>query len=113
MQKFAAFDYEVHHRPGKTIGHTDGLSRIPVAKIQTVEPERGTRTHQRENETSQEEYKWPNEYSGHQADCALRDPLAVPQQVLDEINGLSTNSHHVDIRKFEYHEKAWQHFHFY
>ena len=35
LQKLPAFDYEVHHRPVKSIEHADGLSRIPAAKIQT------------------------------------------------------------------------------
>ena len=30
LEKLAAFDYEVQHRPGKSIGHADGLSRIPI-----------------------------------------------------------------------------------
>ena len=31
LEKFAAFDYEVVHRPGKSIGHADGLSRTPLS----------------------------------------------------------------------------------
>ena len=30
LEKLAAFDYEVVHRPGKSIGHADGLSRTPL-----------------------------------------------------------------------------------
>ena len=30
LEKLAAFDYEVQHIPGKSIGHADGLSRIPI-----------------------------------------------------------------------------------
>ena len=29
-RKLAAFDFEVQHRPGKSIGHADGFSRIPI-----------------------------------------------------------------------------------
>ena len=29
LEKLAAFNYEVFHRPSKSIGHADGLSRIP------------------------------------------------------------------------------------
>ena len=29
LEKLALFDYDVQHRPGKSIGHADGLSRIP------------------------------------------------------------------------------------
>ena len=28
--KLVQIDYEVEHRPGKSIGHADGLSRIPT-----------------------------------------------------------------------------------
>ena len=30
LEKLAAFDYEVQHRPGKSIGHADGLPQIPI-----------------------------------------------------------------------------------
>ena len=30
LEKLASFDYEVQHRPGKSIGHADGLPRIPI-----------------------------------------------------------------------------------
>ena len=30
LEKLAAFDYEVQNRLGKSIGHADGLSRIPI-----------------------------------------------------------------------------------
>ena len=30
LENLAAFDYEVQHRPGKSIGHAHGLSRTPI-----------------------------------------------------------------------------------
>ena len=36
LEKLAAFDYEVQHRPGKKIGHVDGLSRIPIVNQVTT-----------------------------------------------------------------------------
>ena len=36
LEKLAAFDYEVQHRPGKGIGHADGLSRIPIVNQVTT-----------------------------------------------------------------------------
>ena len=36
LKKLAAFDYEVQHRPGKSIGHEDGLSRIPIVNQVTT-----------------------------------------------------------------------------
>ena len=37
MQKLALFDYEVRHRPGKSIGHADGLSRLLPNSINAIE----------------------------------------------------------------------------
>ena len=37
MEKLAPFDYEVRHRPGKSIGHADGLPRIPPNSINVIE----------------------------------------------------------------------------
>ena len=37
LEKLAPFDYEVPHRPGKSIGHADGLSRIPPNSINAIE----------------------------------------------------------------------------
>ena len=37
LEKLAPFDYDVRHRPGKSIGHADGLSRIPSSVIVVVE----------------------------------------------------------------------------
>ena len=36
LEKLAAFNYEVVHRPGKSIGHADGLSRIPPRALNMV-----------------------------------------------------------------------------
>ena len=38
LEKTAAFDYDVQHRPRKNIGHVDGLSRIPVVNQVTTSP---------------------------------------------------------------------------
>ena len=37
LEKLASFDYEVCHQPGKSIGHVDGLSRIPPNSINAIE----------------------------------------------------------------------------
>ena len=36
LEKLAAFDYEVQHRPGKSFGHADGLPRIPFVNQVTT-----------------------------------------------------------------------------
>ena len=37
FEKLAPFDYEVRHQPGKSIGHADGLSYIPLNSIKVIE----------------------------------------------------------------------------
>ena len=37
LEKLAPFDYEVRHRPSKSIGHAYGLSRIPPNSINAIE----------------------------------------------------------------------------
>ena len=36
QEPLAPFDYEVRHRPGKSIGHADGSSRIPLNSIKAI-----------------------------------------------------------------------------
>ena len=45
LEKLAAFDYEAQHRTGKSIGHADGLSKIPILNQVT--------TSQRKNQKNQ------------------------------------------------------------
>ena len=54
LEKLAPFDYEVRHRPGKSIGHADGLSRTPPKCVNAVvnDPEPDNRS-----DVSDE---WPN-----------------------------------------------------
>ena len=39
LEKLAAFDYEVVHRPGKSIGHADGLSRTQLRAFNAIATE--------------------------------------------------------------------------
>ena len=43
LKKLAAFNYEVQHRPGKSVGHADGLSRIPIVYQVTTSPSKEKR----------------------------------------------------------------------
>ena len=51
LKKLAPFDYEVRHRPGKSIGHADGLSRIPPKSVNAIETDLHSTSKQ--NETPQ------------------------------------------------------------
>ena len=71
LEKLAACNYEVVHRPGKSIGHADGLSRIPPKALNMVSPQSKTSAH---DQTASE---WPNrspatnllEKEGNLLDC--------------------------------------------
>ena len=54
LEKLAAFNYEVVHRPAKSIGHADGLPRIPPKALNIVSPQSKTSAH---DQTGSE---WPN-----------------------------------------------------
>ena len=41
LEKIAAFDYEIKPKPGKSIGHADGLSRPPTVNQVTTSETRG------------------------------------------------------------------------
>ena len=49
LEKLAPFDFEVRHRPGKSIGHADGLSRIPPSSINAVETDLPSTSTQKKN----------------------------------------------------------------
>ena len=36
LEKLASFDYDVRHRPGKSIDHADGLSRSPPSAVNAI-----------------------------------------------------------------------------
>ena len=36
LEKLESFGYTVHHRPGTSIGHADGLSRVPSHEVNVV-----------------------------------------------------------------------------
>ena len=69
LEKLAPFDYEVRHRPGKSIGHADGLSRTPARSVNVVaEEHKDTST-----ECSEE---WPNHEAEQDADTMNLPKLA-------------------------------------
>ena len=55
LKKLAAFNYEVEHRPGKPIGHTDGLSRTPLRVFNAIVIEYPVA------DAPEEDNEWPNQ----------------------------------------------------
>ena len=54
LERLAAFDYEVVHRPGKSIGHADGLSRTPLRAFNAIATEDPAA------DAPEEDQEWPN-----------------------------------------------------
>ena len=54
LEKLAAFDYEVVHRPGKSIGHADGLSRTPLIAFNAIATEDPA------TNAPEDDQEWPN-----------------------------------------------------
>ena len=54
LEKLAAFDYEVVHRPGKSIGHADGLSRTPLRAFIAIATEDPAAN------APEDDQEWPN-----------------------------------------------------
>ena len=54
LEKFAAFNYEVVHRPGKSIGHVGGLSRTLLRAVNAIV------TEEPGADTTEEDQKWSN-----------------------------------------------------
>ena len=54
LEKLAAFDYEVVHRPGKSIGHADGLSRTPLRAFNAIATEDPAA------DAPEEDQEWPS-----------------------------------------------------
>ena len=54
LEKLAAFDYEVVHRPRKSIGHADGLTRTPLRAFNAIVTEDPA------TDAPEEDQEWPN-----------------------------------------------------
>ena len=54
LKKLAAFDYEVVHRPGKSIGHANGRSRTPLRAFNA------SATEDPAENAPEEDQEWPN-----------------------------------------------------
>ena len=64
LEKLAAFEYEIVHPSGKSIGHADSMSRIPsqdASLDQTHAPTRGAEAkHPMQNNDETSDAEWPN-----------------------------------------------------
>ena len=62
LEKLAAFNYEVVHRPGKTIGHADGLSTTPLSGLIAISSSSKRCSVDLDNDS-----EWPDRQQPHDA----------------------------------------------
>ena len=78
LEKLAQFDYEVEHRLGKSIGHADGLSRIPTKPVLLVSEEPNVAGVEQTGE-------WPNAQSARDINDISPAPAPIPGDVLERL----------------------------
>ena len=104
LEKLAAFDYEVRHKPGKSIGHADGLSRIPQAKVQIIHHDPKVVDLSEVQPTVEDE--WPNAKPGTDSNTLPTEVLTTPHQAPQPPNPTSSANPNTEVETFEYHEKV-------
>ena len=95
IEKLAAFDYEVQHRPGKSIGHADSLSRIPTESVQLTQECRTGVPGATKMKNCNNDEEWPNAQSNYSVHLLPRDTASIPLQAVIELNE-KTNIHSKD-----------------
>ena len=104
LEKLAAFKYEVRYKPGKSIGHADGLSRIPQAKVQIVHHDPKVVDLSEVKPTVEDE--WPNAKRGIDPNTLPSEVLTTRHQAPQPRNPSSSANPNTEVETFEYHEKV-------
>ena len=85
LEKLAAFDYEVQHRPGKSIGHADGLSRMPPLPVEMITREPNVQNNVEQLTTDRSETEWPNAQPKKPSLEIPRDSAAIPDEIINDL----------------------------
>ena len=104
LKKLAAFDYEVRHKPGKSIGYADGLSRIARAKVQIIHHDPKVVDLSEVKLTVEDER--PNAKPGIDPNTLPTEVLTTPHQAPQPSNPSSSANPNTEVETFEYHEKV-------
>ena len=104
LEKLAAFDYEVRQKPGKSIGHADGLSRVPQAKVQIIHHDPKVVDLSEVKPTVEDE--WPNAKPGIDPNTLPTEVLTTPSPAPPPPNPSSSANPNTEVQTFEYHEKV-------
>ena len=104
LEKLAAFDYEVPHKPGKSIGHVDGFSRIPQAKVQIIHYDPKVVDLSQVKPTV--EVEWPNAKPGNDHNTLPTEALTTRHPAPQSLNPSSLANPNTEVETFEYHEKV-------
>ena len=104
LEKLTAFEYEARHKPGKSVGHADGLSRIPQAKVQIIHHDPKVADLSEVKPTVENE--WPNAKPGMDPNTLPTGVLNTPHQAPQPLNPSSLANPNTEVETFEYHEKV-------
>ena len=91
IEKLAAFDYEVQHRPGKFIAHADSLSRIPSESVQLTQECRTGVPGATKTKNCNNDVEWPNAQSNYSIHPLPRDTASIPLQAIIELKEKANN----------------------
>ena len=83
VEKLAAFDYEVVHRPGKAIGPADGLSRTPLRAFNAIATEDPAAN------APEDDQEWPNRTNESPPDTKQFQYSEVQGDVLQSTDSLA------------------------
>ena len=83
LEKLAAFDYEVVHRPGKSIGHADGLSRTPLRAFNAIVTEYSAA------DAPEEDQEWPNRTNENPPDAKQFQYSEIQDDVLQSTDSIA------------------------
>ena len=104
LEKLAAFNYEVRHKSGKSIGHADGLSRIPQAQVQIIHHDPKVVDLSEAKPTVEDE--WTNAKPGIDPTILPTEVLTTPHPAPQPMNPSSLANPITAVQTFEYHEKV-------
>ena len=83
LEKLAAFKYEVMHRPGKSIGHANGLSRTPLRAFNAIATEDSAA------DAPEQYQEWPNRTKETPPDTKHFQYLEIQGDVLQSTDSIA------------------------
>ena len=104
LEKLAILDDEIRHKPRKSIGRADGLSRIPRDKVQIIHHNPKVADLSEVEPTEKDE--WSKAELVINPSKLPTEILTTPHQAPQPVNPSSFANPRTEVGTFEYHEKV-------